>query len=103
MGGSAAFQEVLLQAIDDGLLVPGEIVRAAIHDRVERSCQIRGEDIPEKLELFHNAPRDLLAAAGEVLDRLIAKNLHLRLGLNFNQHENWALLDHVDEARKAHK
>jgi hypothetical protein len=103
MGGSVAFREVLLQAIDDGLLVPDEIVRAAIYDRVERSYQIRREEIPEKLELFHKALRDLLAAGGEVLERLIAKNLYLRLDLNFNQHENWILLDSVDEAKKAHK
>jgi hypothetical protein len=103
MGGSVAFREVLLQAIDDGLLVPGEIVRAAIYDRVERSYQIRREEIPEKLELFHKALRDLLAAGSEVLERLIAKNLYRRLDLNFNQHENWTLLDYVDEAKKAHK
>jgi len=103
MGGSAAFREVLLQAIDDGLLVPGEIARAAIYDRVERSYQLRREEIPEKLELFHKALRDLLAAGGEVLERLIAKNLYRRLDLNFNQHENWTLLDYVDEAKKAHK
>lgn len=103
MSGSAAFREVLLQAIDDGLLVPGEIVRAAIYDRVERSYQLRREEIPENLELFHKALQDLLAASGEVLERLIAKNLYLTLDLSFNQHENWTLLDYVDEAKKAHK
>lgn len=103
MVDSAAFRDILLQSIDDALLVPGEIVRAAIYDRVERSYQLRREEIPEKLELFHKALRDLLAAGGEVLERLIAKNLYRRLDLNFNQHENWTLLDYVDEAKKAHK
>jgi hypothetical protein len=103
MVDSAAFRDVLLEAIDDGLLVPGEIVRAAIYDRVERSYQLRREEIPEKLELFHKALQDLLAASSEVLERLIAKNLYRRLDLNFNQHENWTLLDYVDEAKKAHK
>jgi hypothetical protein len=103
MVDSAAFRDVLLQSIDDALLVPGEIVRAAIYDRVERSYQLKREEIPEKLELFHKALRDLLAAGGEVLERLIAKNLYRRLDLNFNQHENWTLLDYVDEAKKAHK
>jgi hypothetical protein len=103
MVDSAVFRDVLLQAIDDALLVPGEIVRAAIYDRVERSYQIRREEIPEKLELFQKALRDLLAAGGEVLERLIAKSLYRRLDLNFNQHENWTLLDYVDEAKKAHK
>lgn len=103
MVDSAAFRDVLLQSIDDALLVPGEIVRGAIYDRVERSYQLKREEIPEKLELFHKALRDLLAAGGGVLERLIAKNLYLRLDLNFNQHENWTLLDYVDEVKKAHK
>jgi hypothetical protein len=103
MVDSAAFRDVLLQSVDDALLVPGEIVRAAIYDRVERSYQLKREEIPEKLELFHKALRDLLAAGGEVLERLIAKNLYRRLDLNFNQHESWTLLDYVDEAKKAHK
>jgi NADH:ubiquinone oxidoreductase subunit F (NADH-binding) len=103
MVDSAAFRDVLLQSVDDALLVPGEIVRAAIYDRVERSYQLKREEIPEKLELFHKALRDLLAAGGEVLERLIAKNLYRRLDLNFNQHESWTVLDYVDEAKKAHK
>ena len=103
MVDSAAFRDILLQSVDDALLLPGEIVRAAIYDRVERSYQLRREEIPEKLELFHKALRDLLAAGGEVLERLIAKNLYRRLDLNFNQHENWTLLDYVDETKKVHK
>ena len=103
MVDSAAFRDILLQSVDDALLLPGEIVRAAIYDRVERSYQLRREEIPEKLELFDKALRDLLAAGGEVLERLIAKNLYRRLDLNFNQHENWTLLDYVDETKKVHK
>lgn len=103
MGDSPAFREVLLEAIDEGLLVPGEIVRAAIYDRVEKSYRIKREEVPEKLELFHKALGDLLAAGGGVLERVIAKSLYRRLDLDFNQHENWTLLDYVDQAKRAYK
>jgi len=103
MSGSAAFREILLQAIDDALLVPGEIVRAAIYDRIEKNCQISREEIPEKLELFHQALQQLLGVAAKVMEKLIVKNLYRRLNLNFNEHENWTLLDYVDHAEKAHK
>ena len=103
MVDSAAFRDVLLHSVDDALLVPGEIVRADIYDRFERSYQLKREEIPERLELFRRALRDLLGAGGEVLERLIARNLYLRLDLNFNQHEDWTLLDYVDEAKKARK
>ena len=65
MSGSASFREVLLRAIDDALLVPGEIVRVAIYDRIEKNCKIRREEIPEKLELFHKAVEQLMGH-GEV-------------------------------------
>jgi hypothetical protein len=103
MSGSAAFREVLLQAVDDALLVPGEIVRAAIYDRIERDCQIGREEIPEKLELLHKALQQLLGVAAKVMEKLIAKNLYRRLNLDFNEHENWTLVDYVDHAEKAHK
>lgn len=103
MSGSASFREVLLQAIDDALVVPGEIVRVAIYDRIEKNCQIRREEIPEKLELFHKALQQLMGVSSRVMEKLIAKNLYRQLSLNFNDHENWTLLDYVDHAKKAHE
>jgi len=103
MASSAAFREVLLQAIDDALLVPGELVRAAIYSRVEKSYRIRREEIPEKLGLFHEALQQVLGASAMVMERMIAKNLYHRLDLNFSDHEHWTVLDYVDHAKKAQK
>ena len=103
MSGSASFREVLLRAIDDALLVPGEIVRVAIYDRIEKNCQIRHEEIPETLEMFHKALQQLMGVSSRVMEKLIAKNLYRQLSLNFNDHENWTLLDYVDHAKKAHE
>jgi len=103
MGDPAAFRGVLLQAVDDGLLVASEIVRAVIYDRLQRTYQIRREEIPEKLELFHTALRDLLGAGCEILEKLIVKNLYRRLSLDFSGHDGWTLLDNVDYAKKVQK
>jgi hypothetical protein len=77
----------LVLAVDEALLVPGEIVRTAIYDRIERSYQVRREEIPEKLETFHQALQDLTGAGGKVMEKLIAKSLYRRLKLNFTQHD----------------
>jgi hypothetical protein len=90
---------VLAQALDDGLSVPGEIVRTAIYDRIEKSYGLKREDIPEKLEAFHRALKDLLAESAKVMEKLIAKNLYRRLGLNFTEHANWSIVDYVNHAR----
>lgn len=98
MAEPAEVRGALFQAIDQGLAVPGEIVRAAIYERVERSYQLKREDIPEKLGSFHLALQDLLGAGAKVMEKLIAKNYYSRLGLNFPEHQNWTLVDYVNHA-----
>ena len=92
---------VLLEAVDEGLLVPGEIVRAAIYERLERSYQIKRGEIPEKLETFHRALQDLLGGGGKVMEMLIVRNLYRRLGLSFEEHDGWTLVDYVNHAKGA--
>jgi hypothetical protein len=65
----------LALAVDEALLVPGEIVRTAIYERIDRTYQLKREDIPEKLETFHVALQDLLGEGSKVMERLIAKSL----------------------------
>jgi len=101
MSESPRFSDVLLQAVDQALLVPGEMVRTAIYERIERSFQVKREEIPEKLPAFQSALRELLGAAAKVMERLIAKNLYSRLGINFTEHAGWTLVEYVDYAMKA--
>jgi len=101
MPESPRFSDVLLQAVDQALLVPGEIVRAAIYERIERSYQLKREEIPEKLPAFQNALQELLGAAAKVMEKLIAKNLYSRLGIEFAEHADWTLVEYVDYAKKA--
>lgn len=101
MPESPRFSGVLLQAVDQALLVPGEMVRVAIYERIERSFQVKREEIPDKLPAFHNALQELLGAAAKVIEKLIAKNLYSGLGLNFTEHAHWTLVEYVDDAMKA--
>jgi len=101
MGQPANLEKILLEAVDEGLLVPGEIVRAAIYERLKRSYQVKRGEIPEKLETFHLALEDLLGAGGKVMEKLIAKSLYRRLELNFTQHDGWTLIDYVNHAKGA--
>jgi hypothetical protein len=91
---------VLAQALDDGLSVPGEIVRPAIYDRIEKSYGLKREDIPEKLEVFHRALEGLMGESAKVMEKLIAKKLCSHLGLDFAHHDGWALVEYVNHARE---
>lgn len=93
----------MLSAIDKGPLVLGEGVKHAIYYHVERKHQLRREEIPEKIESFHKALQSLLGAGAEVLEKLIAKALYDRLGLNFEEREGWTLVDYVIQGEKSRK
>ena len=99
----AQLDEALLEAVDFGLLVPGEIVRATIYERLETVYGVRREQIPEKLPAFHQALRELVGSVANVLERVIAKNLYSRLELNFTYHDGWTLVDYVSHAKEVNK
>lgn len=89
----------LLAAVDYGLLALGEVVRAAIYTRIEEEYQVRREEIPEKLDVFHKALQELLGAGAEILKRLIVKSLYSTLNLKLTENENWTLAEYVQNAK----
>ena len=99
----AGFREALLEAVDYGLSVLGEIVRQAIYGRVEKDHGLKRADIPEQLEAFHKALGSVLGASTKTVERLIAKNLYQGLGLNFTPHPEWTLIEYVDHAKTTSK
>jgi len=96
----AAFREYLLEAIDYGLMVLGEIVRQAIYGQIENHHGLKRAEIPERLEAFHTALGSVLGVNAKTVEKLIAKNLYSRLGLNFTEHANWSIVDYVNHARR---
>ena len=93
MSESARFREDLIQAVDYGLAVPVELVRAAICERIERKYPLARDVASENLETFDNVLHDLLGTN--------AKNIHSNLGLTMNEDGNWKLVDYVNHVRKA--
>jgi hypothetical protein len=103
MAKPVQLDEALLEAVDFGLLVPGEIVREAIYERLETVYGIKREQIPEKLPAFHQALQELVRSAAKVIERVITKNLYSRLELNFTHHDGWTIVDYVNHAKESKK
>jgi len=93
--------EALLEAVDFGLAVPGEIVRETIYERLETVYGIRREEVPEKLPVFHKALQELVRSVADVLERVIARDLYTRLGQSFVNHENWTLVEYVNDVKRS--
>ena len=93
----------LVQAVDYGLLALGETVRDTIYHRIQTTRGVGREEIPEKLESFHEALRELLGTYARVIEKLIAKNFYSRLGLSFTEHKTWTLVDYVTNTLKGER
>jgi hypothetical protein len=95
----AGFRDILLEAVDYGLMVLGEIVRRAIYERIEKDHGLKRAEIPEQLEAFHKALGSVLGVSAKTVERLIVRNLHQRLGLNVTPRPEWTLIEYVDHAK----
>jgi hypothetical protein len=103
MAESPEFRQILLEAVDYGLMVLGVIVRQAIYGRIEKDQGLKRAEIPERLEAFHKALVSMLGVSAKTVERLIARNLYQRLGLNFTPHPEWTLIEYVDHAKTTSK
>jgi len=91
--------QALLDAVDDGLNVLGENVRHLIYYHVGKEFHVSREEIPERLEAFHEALDSIFGAGAKIIERSIARSLYIRFGLSFKEHEDWTLVDHVNEVK----
>jgi len=97
------FDKTLLKSVDEGLLVLGESARQVIYYTVERMHCVRREEIPERLDAFHEALEALLSAGARVAEKRIAQNLCCRIGLSFEDNAGWTLVDYVSHAKETMK
>lgn len=100
-GSSSRLDHALREATDYGLLALGETARQTIYERAENKYQVKREEIPEKLNLFHEALEGMLGAGAEVIERQIAKKLYSQLNLNFTERSGWTIVEYFDHAKKA--
>jgi KaiC/GvpD/RAD55 family RecA-like ATPase len=94
-------EETMLDAIDNGLLALGRVVRDTIYDRFDRMYHLRREEIPNKLDTFHDALQTMFGAGAKVIETQIAKGFSARLSLGFAENENWTIVDYFELAKSA--
>lgn len=94
------FDRILVQAIDEGLLVFGESTRYVIYYHIASKHNIERERIPERLEAFHEALKDIFGEGSKVVEKQIAKSMYAMLDLKFRECDEWTLVDYANDARE---
>jgi hypothetical protein len=95
------FNKALLEVVDEALLVLGETVKQAIYWHLENKYNIKKEEIPNKIEEFNKALKNLFGEGGEILLRLITKRLYAKINLEFKEVSNWIFQDYIENAKKS--
>jgi hypothetical protein len=94
------FSKILLSAVEESLSSLGDSSKQAIFFHLEASFKIKKESIPAQLTEFTNALERIFGPGAPYLEKLIAKNLHEKLGLKFEDEHGWSFLACVDNVKK---
>jgi len=82
------FDKLLLKAIDEGLSSMGESSKHAVYFHIEKSFNIRRDEIPCKIEDFARAIESIFGLGAHFLEIIIMKQLHERIGGGFRWPES---------------
>lgn len=80
------FDKLLLEAVDEGLSSLGESPKQAIYFHLEKSFNIKKQEIPYKIEAFADALEKIFGLGANFLENLIVKNLYEKVGRSFKGH-----------------
>jgi len=80
------FEEVLLEAIDEGLSLLGESSKHAVYFHLEKAFKMNRLDIPYRIEDFTDAIEKLFGPGAKILEIHIMKCLFKKVGYNFKHY-----------------
>ncbi|MGA2681579.1 MAG: hypothetical protein ABSF44_07245 [Candidatus Bathyarchaeia archaeon] len=78
------FDQVVLEAMDEALLIIGENATASIYAHLEDLFKIKKEEIPRKLSDFSNALGQIFGLGARHLEILFLKKLYAKFEVTFN-------------------
>jgi len=80
------FEEVLLEAIDEGLSMLGESAKQAVYCHLGKTFKMNRLDIPYRLEEFTDAIEGIFGAGAKILEIQIMKCLFKKVGHTFKNY-----------------
>ena len=80
------FEEVLLEAIDEGLSLLGESPKQAVYFHLEKTFEMNRVDIPYRIEEFIDAIEKIFGSGAKILEIQIMKCLFKKVGYTFKHY-----------------
>ena len=94
------FKQVLLEAVDEGLLLLGESSREAIYFHLQNMVSLKKEDAPNRPEALVKGLEKIFGAGARAIEKLILKSLYQKLGAKYEEKRNSQFEDYLNDARE---
>lgn len=95
------FEEVLVEAVDEGLLMFGESGREIVYYQLQNSYGVKKEGIPNNLEVFTECLRKIFGLGAVSIERSIVKILYSKLGIKYVEKKDYSFSKYVNDAKSA--
>jgi len=99
---TADFTGQIVLAIDDTVrAVLGQSVLDALYEHLRTHYDIGPEELPYRLDTLYDVLENVFGVFGaKTIGHRVARNLYTRLGLRFEDMENYTLHDYIDQAKR---
>jgi len=94
------FRQVLLEAIDEGLLVLGENSRKAVYFHLQNMFSLKKENVPDRPEVLVKGLKKIFGAGAKAIETWILKSLYQKLGAKYEEKKNSQFEDYLNDARE---
>jgi hypothetical protein len=91
-----SFEELLLEAINDGLASLDKPAKKAFYYNLEKTFDINRWDIPYKIEEFTYALERIFGIGAKILEIQIMKCLYKKVGYTFKSYQEPANLEFIE-------
>jgi hypothetical protein len=97
------FKQILLEAVEEGLLTLGESGREAVYFHLQNLYGVKKEEIPNKLEEFADGLRKIFGLGAAVIEKAIIKSLYGKIGMKHEERKDYSFLRYIRDAETAVK
>lgn len=97
------FEKLMLEAVDEGLSALGESSRQAIYFHLDKSFDIKREQIPDRLNAFAQAIENIFGAGAGCLEVLIMRKIHEKIGgvVEWDESKGFSFIEYVSVAKRS--
>jgi len=96
---ATAFEKILIDAVDEGLLMLGESGRDLVYFRLRHSYALSKENVPDHPEIFVECLGKIFGSGSKAIEKAIIKSLYRKLGWQYVEKKNFDFLECLNEVK----